>query len=352
MDKRWESKISYIVEHIGWIFLSMVLYRGFVFRKLDFTNYFVSCLILDGLLVLCSIIGGIYDLRYQRRRRGIFYNLFLAYGIYTCMSYHFVFKKLMMAVIGIVIVLTVVCLLALYYRYITSLRYEANYVKRQVHLGIYACRRNFAYAMLLIMVIIGGRIVFTDSVASASTEVLDAYGQDYNFENNANEIAKIRPEVWETLEFQEKMNVAQIIANCEGNYLGIPQMMTVVANDLESYVLGQYVEGTYRIEISTEHIKNSSPEAVLNTILHESYHCYQEQCIKVYEKLSPEERNLMLFYHTAKYSDEFNNYKDGSEDMEEYWNQQVEIDAREYAKNGVEEYYRLINEAVLKGEVQ
>lgn len=41
------------------------------------------------------------------------------------------------------------------------------------------------------------------------------------------EIAKIRQEVWETLDFQEKMNVAQAIANCEGNYLGIPQMMTV-----------------------------------------------------------------------------------------------------------------------------
>lgn len=114
----------------------MLLYRGIMFCKLDFTNYVVSCLVLDGLLVFFSITG------------------------------------------GIVIVVTVACLLALYYTYIISLRYEDSYAKRQVHLGIHACRRNFTYAMLLIVIIIGGRIIFTDSVASASLEVLDAYGDD------------------------------------------------------------------------------------------------------------------------------------------------------------------------------
>lgn len=276
MDKRYGNNI-YIVEHVWWIFISMLLYRGILFRKLDFASYVVSSLILFGILAFFCITGGIYDLRYQRRNRGILYNLFLTYGVYTCMAYYFVFKKFMLYIGGVAIVLTIACLLALYISYINNVRYEEAYVRRQIHLGIYACRRNFAYAMLLIVMMVGSRIVFTDSVASASLEVLDAYGDDYNFKNNVNEIAKIRQEVWETLEFQEKMDVAQIIANCEGNYLGIPQMMTVVAKDLDDKVLGQYEDNTYRIHFSTDHVRYGLAEDVLRTILHEAYHCYQKK---------------------------------------------------------------------------
>lgn len=352
MYERCENKLVYILEHVLWLVISMVLYRIIVFRKLEMTSYRTSILVLCVLLAFFSLTGGIYDLYFRTREMGIFCNLCLGYGVYTCMAYYFAYPKFILVICAGAAVVTGLCLVALFFKKSERIWDAHVFLKRKAHMAVFACSRNFAVAMFMIMIPISLRLTFADNIASASFEVADAYGEEYNFSNNAEMISKIRQEVWETLSFQEKVDVAQAIAYCEGNYLGIPQKMVVVATDMEEHILGGYEDYSYRIMIDAEHLQHSKAEDVLNTILHEAYHCYQERCVEIYEKLEPEERNLMLFYRTAYYADEFGNYIDGNKDIEGYRNQAVEIDARAYAEENVKEYYRLIEEAVQAGKVQ
>ena len=352
MYGRCENKLVYFLEHTLWLVFSMVFYRLFVFRKLEMTSYRTSMIGLCVVLAFFILTGGLYDLYFRTREMGIFCNLCLGYGVYTCMAYYFAYPKFILVICVGAAVVTGLCLIALLFKQSERMQERHAFLKKKLHMAVFACSRNFAIAMFMIMIPIGLRLIFADNIASASLEVVDAYGEDYNFNNNVEMISKIRPEVWETLSFQEKVDVAQAIAYCEGNYLGIPQKMVVVATDMDESVLGGYQDYSYRIMIDTEHLRHSSAEAVLNTILHEAYHCYQERCVEIYEKLEPEERNLMLFYRTAFYADEFENYIGGNEDIDGYRNQAVEIDARAYAEENVKEYYRLIEEAVLAGKVQ
>lgn len=352
MDERCEKALAYILEHTIWLVISMTFYQAIIFCKIGTCSNLMSQLILCGLVAFFCFVGGMYDLSYQMRKMGIFCNLFLGYGIYTCIAYYFAFSKYIVVVSVSTLALTLLSLLALFFKRSSKYLNARDLRKRKLHLSIYACRRNFAYAMFMVMLSVSVRIVFTNSVASASLEVMNSYGEDYNFENNAQMISKIRPEIWEHLSFQEKIDVAQAIAHCEANYLGLPDKVVVVAKDLDEYVLGNYEDYTYRISIDTEHLQYSMAEDVVRTILHEVYHCYQRRCVEVYKKLEPEERNLMMFYRTADYAQNFNNYIDGTKDFDGYSEQALEIDAREYAMQNVEVYYSLIEEAVLEGKIQ
>ena len=54
-------------------------------------------------------------------------------------------------------------------------------------------------------------------------------------------------------------------------------------------------------------------------------------------------RDMLLFQYVGDYIEEFSNYADGSENTIDYYNQTVEIAARRYASDSVEEYYELID---------
>jgi predicted SprT family Zn-dependent metalloprotease len=135
------------------------------------------------------------------------------------------------------------------------------------------------------------------------------------------------------------------VAHCEARYLGIWTPLNVEVTDFtDKNTLGCYVDQNYTIYISEDHLKNSEAQAVLSTILHESYHAYSHRMVDLYKSSDGKMKNLLPFKETQKYAEEFENYTDSSENVTEYAVQQCEVDARRYARSGIEEYYSLIDQ--------
>ena len=78
---------------------------------------------------------------------------------------------------------------------------------------------------------------------------------------------------------------------------------------------------------------------MLDTLLHEVYHCYEHRLVEVYTAVNPELQRLRLFRDAADYADEMAQLVDPEEDYSAYAAQAKETDSRIYAATGVQEYY-------------
>ena len=163
------------------------------------------------------------------------------------------------------------------------------------------------------------------------------YSEKYTIKNNTETLSNLKQEKWEELTIQEKLEVLQVVCNIERNYLGVANTITVKSAVLEDNVLGEYLDEKYTILIDLDHLNTASARSVLNTITHECYHCYQFRLIDLYDNSNEIDRNLAMFNHVEEYKEEFINYN--SDGGYEYYNQSVEVDAREYAQAAVVDYY-------------
>lgn len=107
-------------------------------------------------------------------------------------------------------------------------------------------------------------------------------------------------------------------------------------NDLD--YRGGYDDKKNAISLDIDNINADDPVSILTTLAHESRHAYQKYCIDYYEKNGsvPDgvDTNQVQQWH-----DNFDNYNDGTDDFEGYWNQIVERDARSSGEQYVKETF-------------
>lgn len=103
------------------------------------------------------------------------------------------------------------------------------------------------------------------------------------------------------------------------------------------HVLGGYNHVTNKMELNSNYLEQPDCKDLLNTILHESRHAFQNKCIK--DPGSVTVKNNII----DVWKDNFNNYISPQFDFEAYENQEIEKDANYYAdsimKKGTYEYY-------------
>lgn len=89
--------------------------------------------------------------------------------------------------------------------------------------------------------------------------------------------------------------------------------------------LGGYNPATNSIELNYIFLENSDCEDLLNTILHESRHAFQEKCISNPDSVSVKNNIIDVW------KDNFSNYISPEYDFEAYENQEIEKDANYFA---------------------
>ena len=89
-------------------------------------------------------------------------------------------------------------------------------------------------------------------------------------------------------------------------------------------------------------------EEVLNIVCHESYHAYQHCIVSALENADEESKNLRLFRDARNYAEEFCDYKSGDNGFYDYYYQECEMDAREYAEEALLNYYKRIEEYLIE----
>lgn len=122
--------------------------------------------------------------------------------------------------------------------------------------------------------------------------------------------------------------------------------MLAVSEELPEEKLAYYIDIKYLVSFNEKRIEIERPEKILEACLHEAFHSYEYRLLDLYEASDSQYYDLLIFKRAEMYSYEMKNYISGNDDISfaYYYNQQMEIDAREYSAKRVKEYLNEIEE--------
>lgn len=269
------------------------------------------------------------------------------FGIYLLLSYYSVMKTAVLSTIIIALVGCTIYSSLLFLRKIRNKHNVKTVLLRRLNRSIQGSKTIVISILTIVAITMGILNLFGFGIlrpAAASVAKIDNT-DSWTIANNIETLALLRENEWVLLSPQEKLNVLQVVANNEANYLGLHEL-TVVASNLHENTLADYNDNEHLITLDINHLYYGSPSDVLDSVLHESRHGYQYRLIELYLSTDRSLQSLRLFNETEVYISEFADYADGEDEdtWVEYYTQQCERDAREYAAQGVQEYYARINE--------
>lgn len=351
-DNNILEKWEFVLAHIFYVFITMFWYKNILFRCIGNLSFTESKIILWGLIILCSVIGILLEMKYRRTGGSIAINLLSGYGVYTVLTYYQIRPRMIKMVLVIATIITIAYGVLIFGRKIKNKRKYRKVVKRRMALAVTSMQTIFAGGMVIIMLFLGANIFSGSTIinATVSEETQLAEVSNQTISNNMEEILQLQEEIWCGLTIEEKLNVLQIVADIERNYLGITNEINVGAANLEEHTLGCYRDSTHQIVISVDSLLKDPADVVLDTLLHEVRHCYQHRLAEVYQNASDELKELRIFEEASLYASEFASYVDGDEDYHSYYTQDCEVDAREYSQEALYDYYYKINEYLEENE--
>lgn len=336
---------DYLLDCLFYTVISMIWYRGLLFRCIPEMTYAESKVIL-----WCMIGISIFVCTFILDWRAwtgwtVAKALSIPYGMYTVIVYSKTVGSWLTIVLRIAFVLSVVYIILLLSQKIKNSKSKGKIIKRRLHRCCVGSQSIATVALLVVMGIIGVNGIFGNNILTSS---VSAFANDQSnpqtISNNMDTALLLQEEEWSTLTTLEKLDTLQTIANIEAHYLGLPNELNVGAANLDEDTLACYDDRTYTISIDINHLENDPVRDVLDSCCHEAYHSYQHRLVDAYNASDEELRELRLFKSAARYSQEFDDYANGENGYYTYYFQDCEMDARTYAKDAVEDYYSRIDE--------
>lgn len=330
-----------------------LLYSAFMMRSLPGRTLNQSMWGLETMLILFGVVGTGVLFRNERTRAANVACVFLPYGVYTVLAYRNMIRRIYYLPLLLAISIGMVCSGIVLCRKLPRTKCPQKIWRKRWERCIWLMSM---FASVGLACTLGA--YFGNSFGKAlliDSEVTPLVGNHAAAENQTMEAQKdtlmlLQQETWEQLSIQKKVDVLQTVANIEAHTLGLPNELNVGADELTIGTLGGYEDSKHRLCISLEHLETSPVENVLKTICHEAYHSYQSRIAEIYQELPEQQRTLMLYRDAAVYAAEMDDYQNGATDFENYYNQQMEADARKYAEITVEKYDDYVGGILVKQE--
>lgn len=285
---------------VFWKFVvGYVWYRSLLFRPLAGLERKAS---LHILLWMTAAAVLALSLGFRRRKNGWISSacVFLPFGLYTVLAYAKTFRTRILLILVPTAVLAMGLTAVMFWGGRLSRRRFRARVSRWKYLMV--CTAVSASVCLIGSVgwhaFLEGEL-FPAAVKAQASAVDEAQAQ--TIASNISEVLKLQPEVWQDLTTAQRINTMQTICNIEVYYLGLPCAVTVSGANLPENTLGSYDDSSRAVSISIEHLENDPVEEVLDTLLHEIYHCYEHRLAEVYTSADPELQRLRLFRDAADY---------------------------------------------------
>lgn len=337
------SKWGYIFEHAWWCYIAMIWYK-MLFMCVPNLSYITSKIILYILLFFGCIYGVTSNIKIRRNNFSMAVNIIIPFGIYTLVVYFHYFKAATILVIAVAILLIALYGTLIFERNIKNIPKKNIILKRRFKTFAYGSRSLFAMCMAVMIVFMGVKTTLSGSLLKSDVQATNFQtSEEWTIANNIDTVCKLEESVWRDLSLDERMDVLQVIANIEANYLGTRYELNVSASPLDEYVLGQFNENSHSITLDMEHVKFDSSEDVLTSLLHECRHGYQHSCVALLDDFKEENKNLYIYREIAEYKYGFDNYN-----KIPYYTNPVEVDARQYSRESVEDYRNRIKEHLEK----
>lgn len=135
---------------------------------------------------------------------------------------------------------------------------------------------------------------------------------------------------WDKLTLQDKLDLMQTVINIEIKHLGLDQGLPVKATGLGRNINAAYDKKLHTVYINEKRLEYATAKEMLASVTHEAYHAYQAKIVETYYLANEEQRKLYHYRKLEQYKKEMNNYINGREDYEKYYDQFIERDARYY----------------------
>lgn len=153
-------------------------------------------------------------------------------------------------------------------------------------------------------------------------------------ENYDAALKNINENKWSRLGIQERIDTLQSICDYECAYtFGCHTATVQTGYPGSEYLLGNYCTIPNTILINAEYLETESAHNLVETLLHETRHVYQNSIIDMYNNvedvLSEDELRLSVFRYAAAMRDNSDNYKSFGN---EYYTQTMEEDSRSWAE--------------------
>lgn len=140
--------------------------------------------------------------------------------------------------------------------------------------------------------------------------------------------------IYTDLSDQEKKSLFQDTIILECLYLGIDPVILEVETYKSETPMGYYSNQYYTISIREE-MFDMPREEVLDTLLHETHHAYVHKAVQSVDwndKNIEENKELRLYKDLQLYKQGIDNYISADVDPDSYYNNPIEVAAREYAE--------------------
>ena len=143
--------------------------------------------------------------------------------------------------------------------------------------------------------------------------------------------AYLSPNYYEELTTEERLAVAELIADFEAEQLGIPTVKLKVAQ-LEEGIVSLYDNSRQTVIISDSLLEESNPDLLIESVAHEMFHSGQWFCVESTDWNSPITKTW-YFKEISEWKSNFNEYKSTSAGYSyyQYVFQPVEMSARAYS---------------------
>ncbi len=355
MGRNTERLGEYVGNHLFYGALFYFVYRRLIFFRLGGFGFAFSRTFLLGLLAVGCLLGILLHVRRGRNGVSVFANVALPFGLYSALAYREYFGALFQAAALAAAVLSVLWAAYVLGRKKTGKRPEAVLPKKRVHgfrrnrlrLAISGAQLLFALALSGAALWVGAGRLLGNGILEPSLEAVSGpEGEIYTISGQMDTLLNLQEKNWSQLSVRERLDVLQTVANIECRYLGIPHGLPVSAANLEEGTLGSYNRESKEILLNLDNLSHGPASEMLETVCHEAYHGYQHCLVAVLEKVSQEEAQLRLFRPARIYQEEFQHYEDGSQSFLDYYFQDCETDARQYAQDAVIDYVQRLEEYV------
>lgn len=165
------------------------------------------------------------------------------------------------------------------------------------------------------------------------------------WDSNQDILRPWKEETYAGLSDDEKRELFQQLVELECTYWGIePVKLTVEEYDSES-LMGYYVDEAYIISIREE-MFDMPREEVMETLLHETHHAYVHKAVESVDwddEDIEKNKDLRIYKELRRYKEGIENYVQADTDYNSYYNNPIEVAAREYSEEWTTRYLDYID---------
>lgn len=350
---------NYLLRNIFWSIWALWIYRHQLYCSVLGLTGEQSVWLLRALVAASVFTGFLLTFRNRRSGLNIFISIVCPIGIYYMLSLWTLEHERIAKVMGWTCVLAVCYVLLMTIHYIRDKAMGRTRAQpRKCAFGCFMGVRTIV-ALAMAVLLAGTCIDLLPMDVAHSRELsthpgADRISRNQLIEENMNDLLALQPDVWRSLDLDERLEVLRVASEIECTNLGIP-LVRVRAISMAENTMGGYDHASRTVMLSLEHLAFDPVEEVLDTLLHEIRHAYQYGLVELYQSLDKQTRNLALFHDISDYAYEFDNYISGSgggKTFQDYFEQKCEMDSTAFAGHTISVYYHAISTHIVKNEFE